>query len=119
MAGEKLESASLAGTGLEGDRRWALVDGTANRAGKLFTATEDKQLMTYGARLKGDRVEVVSPDGSVQSLEATLVSRIGRDSGRPLSLRDHAGENFDDSPVLIVNLSTVAAFSLKAGTTDD
>jgi len=119
MAGEKLDSASAAETGLEGDRRWALVDGTANRAGKLFTATEDKQLMTYRAQMNGRDVEVVTPDGEARSLDAELISRIGRDSGRLLSLRDRAGDNFDDSPVLIVNLSTVAAFSLEARTTVD
>jgi uncharacterized protein YcbX len=115
MAGERLDSAALAETGLEADRRWALVDGTANRAGKLFTATEDKQLMTYSARMNGGDVEVVTEGGEVRSLNAELVSGIARDSGRPLSVRDRAGANFDDSPVLIVNLSTVAAFSLAAG----
>ena len=119
MAGERLDSVSLAETGLDGDRRWALVDGTANRAGKLFTGTEDKQLMTYRARMKGDGVEVVARDGDARSLDAALVSRISIDRGRPLSLRDQAGANFDDSPVLIVNLSTVAAFSLEAGTAVD
>ena len=119
MAGEKLDSASLAEKGLEGDRRWALVDGTTHRAGKLFTATEDKQLMTYRAQIDGDGVVVVTPDGGARSLDDALVSRLGRDSGRPLSLRDQAGDNFDDSPVLIVNLSTVAAFSLEARTAVD
>ena len=61
MAGEKLDSAELTDTGFDGDRRWALVDGTVNRAGKLLTGTEDKRLMTYRARLKGDDVEVVRP----------------------------------------------------------
>jgi len=119
MAGEMLAAASLSETGLEGDRRWALVDGTVHRAGKLFTSTEDKQLMTYRARVKGDGVEVIAPDGAASSLDAALVSRIARDRGRPLSLRDQAGANFDDSPVLVVNLSAVAAFGLEAGTAVD
>ena len=114
MAGERLDSVALAETGLEADRRWALIDGTANRSGKLFTATEDKQLMTYRALMHGDDVEVVTPDGEVRRLDAELVSGMARDRGRPLSLRDRAGANFDDSPVLIVNLATVAAFSLEA-----
>ncbi|HVC77379.1 MAG TPA: MOSC domain-containing protein [Candidatus Micrarchaeaceae archaeon] len=119
MAGERLDSVSLAETGLEADRRWALVDGAANRAGKLFTATEDKHLMTYRAQMNGHGVEVVTPGGEVRRLDAELVSRIASDTGRPLSLRDRAGANFDDSPVLIVNLPTVAAFSLEAHTTVD
>ena len=119
MAGEKLDSAPLAETRLEGDRRWALVDGTARRAGKLFTATEDKQLMTYRAQMKRGRVEIVTPEGDARRLDDALVSRIGRESVRPLSLRDRAGDNFDDSAVLVVNLSTVAAFSLAARTAVD
>jgi uncharacterized protein YcbX len=119
MAGERLDSCSIALTGLEADRRWALVDGTANRAGKLFTATEDKQLMTYHARLRGDDVEVVTPEGDARHLDGALVAAVAQASGRQLTLRDHAGANFDDSPVLVVNLASVAAFGLAAGTTVD
>jgi uncharacterized protein len=115
MAGEKLHSAPLTETGLDGDRRWALVDGTTNRAGKLLTGTEERRLMTYHARLKGDNVEVVVPGGDTRRLDDALVSDVGRASGRPLTLRDLAGANFDDSPVLVVNLSTIAAFALAAG----
>jgi MOSC domain-containing protein len=66
MAGERLDSVALAETGVEGDRRWALVDGSANRAGKLLTGTEEKRLMTYHARLNGDNVEVVVPGGDTR-----------------------------------------------------
>ena len=55
MAGEKLDSAELTDTGLDGDRRWALVDGTVNRAGKLLTNTQDARLMTYKARTRRSR----------------------------------------------------------------
>ncbi|HAC44902.1 MAG TPA: Fe-S protein, partial [Chloroflexi bacterium] len=44
MAGERLESCLVAETGLEGDRRWALVDGQANRAGKPLTIRETELL---------------------------------------------------------------------------
>jgi len=115
MAGEMVDSVALTETGFEGDRRWALVDGTANRAGKLLTATEDKRLMAYHARLTGDDVEVVVPGGDTRRLDDALVSDVGRASGRPLTLRDLTGANFDDSPVLVVNLSTIAAFALAAG----
>jgi uncharacterized protein YcbX len=119
MAGERLDSAALTDTGFEGDRRWALVDGTANRAGKLLTGTEEKRLMTYHARLKGDDVEVVVPGGHARRLDDVLVSEVARASGRPLTLRDLAGANFDDSPVLVVNLSTIAGFALAAGVAVD
>jgi uncharacterized protein YcbX len=115
MAGERVDSAALRETGIEGDRRWALVDGTANRAGKLLTGTQEKRLMTYHARLQGDAVEVVVPGGDTRPLDDALVSDVALESGRPLTLRDLAGANFDDSPVLVVNLSTIAGFALAAG----
>src|SRR5258708_27605464 len=115
MTGERLASCTISPTGLEADRRWALIDGTANRAGKLFTATEDKQLMTYRARLRGDGVEVVTPEGDARQLDDSLVAAMAQARRRPLTLRDRTGANFDDSPVLIVNLATVAAFGLAAG----
>src|SRR5216684_3864108 len=59
MAGERLDSCEVAETGLVGDRRWALVDGSPNRAGKPLTIRENEQLMTYRARLGGRGVEVV------------------------------------------------------------
>jgi MOSC domain-containing protein len=114
MAGEKLESAELTDTGFEGDRRWALVDGTVNRAGKLLSIRQEERLMTYRAHLQGDGVEIVTPEGEARRLDDVLVSSIARESGRPLTLRDLAGANFDDSPVLVVNMATVAAFGLEA-----
>src|SRR5713226_7981909 len=109
MAGERLESCLIAATGLEGDRRWALVDGTPNRAGKLFTNTQDARLMRYRARLAGRSVEVVTPAGAARSLDLALVAELAAQTSRPLTLRDAAGLNYDDSSVLVVNLSTVVA----------
>jgi uncharacterized protein len=115
MAGERLDSCVITETGLDGDRRWALVDGTVNRAGKLFTNTQDARLMTYRARLVDHGVEVSTPRGQSRDLDDQLVAELGREVSRPLTLRDTAGVNFDDSPVLVVNLLTVAAFALAAG----
>lgn len=115
MAGERLDSCAITQSGLQADRRWALVDGTANRAGKLFSIRQDERMMTYRARLNGDGVEIVTPDGEARRLDEDLVTDIARQTGRPLTLRDLAGANFDDSPVLVVNMATIGAFSLEAG----
>jgi uncharacterized protein YcbX len=115
MAGERLDSCAVTAGGLEADRRWALVDGTPNRAGKLLTNTQDARLMTYRARLGADGVEVVTPAGRTRSLDDHLVAELGDIVARPLTLRDQEGINFDDSHVLIVNLAGVAAFALEAG----
>jgi uncharacterized protein len=115
MAGERIDSCPVTAAGLEGDRRWALVDGTPNRAGKLLTIREEEGLMRYQARLDGGSVEVVAPDGETLRLDAGVVSRIAGEASRPLTLRELEGANFDDSPVLVVNLATVSAFGLRAG----
>lgn len=115
MAGERLDSCAVVETGLEGDRRWALVDGTPNRAGKLLTIRQQERLMAYRASLAGGSLEVVSPDGGVHPLDAGMVADLAAEASRPLTLRELEGENFDDSPVLMVNLATVASFGVRAG----
>jgi uncharacterized protein YcbX len=115
MAGERLDSCMVTELGLEGDRQWAFVDGAPHRAGKLLNIKQHEDLMRYRARLVGGRPVVAAPDGAIQDLDGALVKRLEVESSRPLQLRDAAGENFDDAPVLIVNLESVAAFSLEAG----
>ena len=115
MAGERLEACAVGEKGLEGDRRWALVDGAPNRAGKPLTIREEERLMTYRARLSGSEVEVLTPSGETRRLNAGMVARLAAEASRPLTLRDLEGANFDDSPVLLVNLATVAAFGAQAG----
>jgi uncharacterized protein YcbX len=115
MAGERLDSCFVAETGLDGDRRWALVDGTPNRAGKPLTVREAEVLLTYRARLAGDSALVVTPGGDSRRLDDRLVADLAAETSRPLTLREGAGLNHDDSPVLVVNLATVGAFELSAG----
>ncbi len=115
MAGERLESCLVTADGLEGDRRWALIDWSPNRAGKWFNIKQHSALMTYRSRLVDGTVEVLAPDGSSVRLDGDLVRRFEAESSRPLELRDLAGGNFDDSQVLIVNLASVEAFALEAG----
>ncbi len=115
MAGERLESCMVTHTGLEGDRRWAFIDQSPNRAGKWFNIKQHSPLMTYRARLVGGELDLVGPDGSSVALDGDLVRRFETESERPLLLRELPGANFDDSHVLIVNLASVAAFGLEVG----
>lgn len=111
MAGEQLDSCLITEQGLEGDRRWALIDGTPNRAGKELTIRQHEGLLAYRARLASGGVEVLAPSGETLTLDDRLVQSLGSESSRSLTLRDMAGANFDDSHVLVVNLATVKAFS--------
>ena len=50
------------------------------------------------------------------TLDGAVVARLEAESARPLQiLRDLAGANFDDEPVLIINLASIASFALEAG----
>lgn len=113
MAGERLDSCLVAETGLEGDRRWALIDGRENRAGKPLTAREAELLLTYHPRLAGNSVQVLTAGGDIRRVDDQLVADLAAQTSRPL--REGAGINYDDSPVLVVNLATVAAFEMSAG----
>ncbi len=115
MAGERLESCMVTPSGLDGDRRWALVDGTAHRAGKLLGIKHHERLLTYRASLADGRVSVATPGAAPAELDGDLVRRLEVESSRPLQLRDLPGGNFDDAHVLLVNLASVAALSLEAG----
>src|SRR6202140_5885050 len=98
MAGERLASCQVAETGLVGDRRWALVDGSPNRAGKPLTIREDDQLMRYRARLAGGGVEVVNPRGEVGTMDGRLGSRLAAEKRGPLTLPERGGGEQGDPP---------------------
>jgi uncharacterized protein YcbX len=116
MAGERLDHCQIVEHGLEGDRRWAFIDGSPNRAGKKLTIRQHDGLMAYRARLSNGGVEVLSPTGEAHTLDGTFVRRLEEESSRSLTLTDMAGANFDDSHILIVNLATVRAFGEESGT---
>jgi uncharacterized protein YcbX len=86
MAGERLESCAVVESGLEGDRRWALVDGTANRAGKLLTIRQQERLLAYRASLTGSGLKVVYPDGETHTLDAGMVAHLAAEASRSLAL---------------------------------
>lgn len=114
MAGERLQSCEITERGLEGDRRWALIDRTPNRDGKWFNIKQHAPLMTYRATLAGGELRVMAPDGAEIGLDRAF-SRVLEESQRPVTLRELPGENFDDSHVLIINMASIAAFALEAG----
>lgn len=114
--GEPLEEAFVTPEGLESDRRFAYLDSAPNRLGKKLTARQVDQMLSYRARLAGERVEVETPTGEVyEPGDPALVAEISRLAGRSVSVRDSPGENFDETSVLLVNQATVDAFEMAAG----
>jgi len=114
MAGERLDSCVVTAAGLEGDRRWALIDHTPNRDGKWFNIKQHAPLLTYGARLVDGRPGITAADGTRIGLDEAF-RRVVDESQRSVELRELPGGNFDAAPVHIVNLASVAAFGLEAG----
>lgn len=114
MAGERLEECAITDAGLEGDRRWAMIDHTPERDGKWFNIKQHAPLMTYKARLAEGKLTVLAPGGADIGLEVAFERVVG-ESSRPVTLRELPGGNFDAAHILIVNLASVAAFALEAG----
>lgn len=113
MSGERLESCAITDNGLEADRHWAFIEGSEPRVGKFFNIKQHSDLMRYRARLVEGRLEVTAPDGTSSGLDGALRTLLA-ESQRVVNMRHQAGANFDDAPVHIVNLASVAAFSLEA-----
>jgi uncharacterized protein YcbX len=110
MAGERLQSVSVTEAGLEGDRRFALIDGAPNRAGKKLTARDVDALLSYRSAIKSGDVLVANRAGVEQDIASDqFMAELQSVAGRQLRLHEHPGGNFDDSPVLVVNLATIRA----------
>ena len=76
LQGERLVSAEVGPEGLAGDRQWALFDVAT---GFGLTARRVPDLLFLAARLRPDGgVEVVLPDGTVTTDDATISSWLGR-----------------------------------------
>ena len=117
LAGEALESARLDIGGLSGDRRYAFMDSDPNRAGKFLTARQLNPMLTYATREEGERVLVTTPAGRVLEAPSEELRReLESVLGRPLTLRESPGSNFDDSPLLLLNLASVRGLAEALGT---
>ena len=114
MAGERLDECQVTDAGLEGDRRWAMIDHTPERDGKWFNIKQHAPLMTYKARLDGGKLTVIAPDGADVGLDGAF-QQVLEDSKRRVTLRELPGANFDAAHILIVNMATVAAFAMEVG----
>ena len=116
LAGEALETARLDEAGLAGDRRYAFLDTRPPREGKVLTARLLRSMLTYEAHEEGARVLVTTPAG--RGLDATseeLRVELEGALGRPLTLREAPGSNFDDAPLLLLNVASVRRLGTALG----
>ena len=77
LQGERVSSVGVSALGLQGDRRWALVDVAT---GKALTARRAPELLFGAARYdaESDEVEVILPDGTASVDDAVLSDWLGR-----------------------------------------
>lgn len=75
MQGEQLGEADIGPTGIDGDRRWAVVD---IETGLALTGRRAPQLLFAQATLLDDNVRVTLPDGSVAANNDALSGWLGR-----------------------------------------
>jgi uncharacterized protein YcbX len=75
LGGERLDEAHITAQGIEGDRGFALFD---LDTGFGLTARRTPELLYASARVVGDSVEVVLPDGSVAADDDVLSQWLGR-----------------------------------------
>jgi uncharacterized protein len=75
MGGERLASATVDELGIEGDRRWGVID---RRTGRLLTGRREPALLLARARHLGPgQVEITLPDGTLTTDDADLSDWLG------------------------------------------
>lgn len=76
MGGEQVDAVEVSTLGLDGDRRWGVVDLVS---GKVLTARREPRLLFARARLVGDGVAVTLPDGTETESSDGLTRWLGRE----------------------------------------
>jgi uncharacterized protein YcbX len=119
LAGERLASATVDMRGLEGDRRWALVDGGGGIASGKTTRRFRKVpgLLHHRSRLDGDQPVLTHADGrSARGGTAGLDALVAEIAPPGWSLQSEGPtSHFDDGSVHVVTTATLATLSAAAG----
>ncbi|MGC1185666.1 MAG: MOSC N-terminal beta barrel domain-containing protein [Candidatus Dormiibacterota bacterium] len=112
MAGERISSAEVGERGVPGDRRLAAFELATNPRDRQLSARDVPGLLRFraslgsgSARVSGPELESVAWDDAELRRSLSLVCR------RQLELRAVPQGAFDDSPILLVYMATMAALS--------
>jgi hypothetical protein len=121
MAGIPVEAAVLGWHGLEGDRRFALRRVGDESAFPFLTAGRFPQLIRYRPIALDEKTfepaRVVTPDGAEidlrgPELQAEIGQRFGKGSVELMKLKHGI---FDEAPISIISLATIAGIGREAG----
>jgi hypothetical protein len=120
MAGERISAAELGVRGIANDRGLAAFELGPRSKEKPLSARDLAGLLKFRATLKTGVAQVAGPELEPVAWDHQSVSRsLGRQCRRELELRPVAGGAFDDSPILLIHLATVAALSEEMGSAVD
>jgi hypothetical protein len=116
MAGERIAEADLGSRGIPSDRGLAAFQVGLQSKEKPLSARDLAGLLKFRASLKTGVAQVAGPELAPVCWDHESVGQsISRQCRRELELRPVAGGAFDDSPILLVYLATVAALSEEMG----
>ncbi|MEW2357156.1 MOSC N-terminal beta barrel domain-containing protein [Spirillospora sp. NPDC029432] len=89
MLGEETPEADVAGQGIDGDRRWALIDRATGRVASAKNPRLWRSLLTMSAAADGTAARIVLPGGEVvRSTDTGADAVLSRLLGRPVALTD-------------------------------
>ena len=122
MAGVPTDSASLGWHGLDGDRRFAFRRLTDSGDFPFLTASRLPELLLYHPVGMDDSsgeqlpTHVRTPDGSQLELRsAELNAEISRRFGSDVELMNLKHGIFDEAPISVISLATIAGIGREAG----
>jgi len=120
MAGERIVEAEFGPRGIPSDRGVAAFEIGPQSKDKPLSARDLAGLLKFRASLKRGVVQVTGPELAPTCWDHESVGQsISRQCRRELELRRVAGGAFDDSPILLVYLATMAALSEELGSPVD
>ncbi len=120
MAGVPASSAFLGWHGLQGDRRFAFRRLSDNSGFPWLTASRLPELLLYQPLALDESTEepaqVRTPEGVDLAIRsAELQQSVAEKFGSPVELMKLKHGIFDDAPVSVINLATIAAIGREAG----
>jgi hypothetical protein len=116
MAGERIRTAKLGERGIPGDRRLAAFELAPNPKEKRLSARDLASLLRFRASLSSGSAQVAGPELDLSPWDDDAVrSMLSRVCRRELELRPMPEGAFDDAPIMLLHLATVAALSEELG----
>lgn len=119
MLGEQVAALDVEGRGVVGDRRWSVRPANgkigSGKSTRRFAAVPG--LLMLRAQMAGDHVEILPPTGEAwRADDPATASALSLQLGQPVTLAEETDvSHFDDGPVSLIGLASIAAIGAEAG----